>query len=78
MKTKYEKVSKQFGSYLDDVMESEWLGITFISTLDHDPAGPLSLQPECRQAGAEPQLDGADQRADSGEADQLGELRIFI
>ena len=38
--------------------------IAFISKLDHDPAGPLSLQPECRQAGAEPQLDGADQRAE--------------
>ena len=47
--------------------------MNFISTLDHDPAGPLSLQPECRQAGAEPQLDRADQRADSGEADQPGE-----
>ena len=45
-------------------MKSSLLETIFVSTLDHDPAGPLSLKPECRQAGAEHQLDGADQRAD--------------
>ena len=38
--------------------------INFVSNINYEPAGPLSLQPECRQAGAKPQLEEEDQRAD--------------